>query len=76
MLIGHIASGKHAKYIRMAAPDDIKMSDRLFVSARGGEDILAFQWVFRSTKARDDIEDNIAGKVWFRKWTHTGQKIQ
>lgn len=63
LLIGHIASGKHSKYMKMKSYHQIKEGDILTID-ENGERKMAIQWVFQSRKAREEFERQCRGKVW------------
>lgn len=63
LLVGHIASGIHAKYVDMADYTRIRESDVLTVEI-DGEMKRAVQWVFNTGKAEDGFEEHCRGKIW------------
>ncbi len=63
LLIGHIASGVHAKCLHMIDATKIKESDVLTVEV-DGEEKRSIQWVFHTYNAKDAFAEKCAGKVW------------
>lgn len=61
--IGHIASGRHCKFVAMKEPSEIKDSDVLNINI-GNTARKAIQWVFYTSHARDVFCKGCAGKVW------------
>lgn len=63
LFIGHIASGKHSRYMKMKSYHQIKDGDILTID-ESGERRMAIQWLFQSRKARSEFERQCHGKVW------------
>ena len=63
LVIGHIASGRHRKYIKMNSPASIREQDVLNV---GTEDnpVKGIQWVFRGLPARTGFAEACRNTVW------------
>ncbi|KAI9766924.1 MAG: hypothetical protein M1840_006221 [Geoglossum simile] len=63
LLIGHIATGIHRKFERLDHWNQIKDEDVLTVQI-AGEQKMAIQWAFNTTKARYGLVEQCRGKVW------------
>jgi hypothetical protein len=67
LLIGHIASGKHCKFLQMESASEIKERDVLTVNIDGVER-KSIQWAFRTYKAKDGFEEACHGNVVLHKY--------
>ena len=63
LLVGHIASGIHAKFERMSDYTHIRESDLLTVTI-SGEERRAVQWVFYTAPAKADFVEHCKDKIW------------
>lgn len=63
LLIGHIASGKHRKYERMAHYNQIDEGDVLTIEV-DGTGRKSVQWIFQTSKAKRGFQEHCQGKVW------------
>src|SRR5271156_2729102 len=62
LLIGHIASGIHCKFMQMESASEIRESDVLTVNIDGVER-KSIQWVFQTYEAKDGFEEACRGNV-------------
>lgn len=62
VLIGHVASAKECKVLRVREPAGIRDTDVLTV-LNGERRVQAVQWAFKSIKAEEDFEEASSGKV-------------
>lgn len=62
LLIGHVASGVHAKFTHMDSYEDIRQRDVMTVTV-DGEECKALQWVFQTDEAQEEFENKCRGKV-------------
>lgn len=62
LLIGHIGSGEHCKFLHMASALEIKESDVLSVKIKGVER-KSIQWAFQTDEAQDGFEQACRGNV-------------
>lgn len=66
LLIGHIASGKHVKYVRLSDYTRIRESD-LLTMAINGEERKAIQWAFHTYHAKVGFAEYCKDKIWLHK---------
>jgi hypothetical protein len=66
LLIGHIASGKHCKFMQMESASEIKESDVLTVNIDEVER-KSIQWAFQTDEAQDGFEEACRGNVVLHK---------
>jgi hypothetical protein len=64
LIIGHIASGLHAKFEKMKDWTAIKDNDILRVQI-DDETKFAMQWVFNNRRGEEAFQEQCQGKVWF-----------
>ena len=63
LMIGHIASGKHVKFVHMDSPDRIRERDLITINIDGAPQ-EAIQWAFCGTPAKEGFEEQCKDKVW------------